>query len=452
MEQKLSDPMTSIDEPIFFNDDIESFHYNDINLQSLSNINTDNSVLNFDIQAGDKFLVPSKSDLVIRGKLVKENNALFDVEDEITLINNAIMYLFKSIELRIGNNTIERLNNPGQTSSILGYLTYPDDFNTNAGLSICWSKDITNNANSLEFDESAAAPVAHYRPRRNQHFNQGFAIRKQFLNSSNPRGQFSFIIPFSHMFGFSEYEKYLFNIRISLLLTRGSNTLSLFKQDGVDNGKIVLQDIIWRVPEIRLSPHAHADALRKINDNKEVAVSYTRRRDDMLEIPNGIRSHTWKLSDSSGIQKPRWLIVAFQTNKSRTQAQNPSVFDHSNIREIRVKLNSEFYPKTPVVMNFGINDYSRMYKSMDEFKKEFYGYNSLIGGNQINYACFKSLFPIFVFDLRRQSEILKSGVVDIEIKTEFLNAVPDETFGYSVILSDSLYKLSTNGSNLVNVY
>jgi len=45
-------------------------------------------------------------------------------------------------------------------------------------------------------------------------------------------------------------------------------------------------------------------------------------------------------------------------------------------------------------------------------KKEYYGFNSLIGGTQVNYSAFKSPFPILVFDIRRQSESrsIQSGV------------------------------------------
>ena len=85
---------------------------------------------------------------------------------------------------------------------------------------------------------------------------------------------------------------------------------------------------------------------------------------------------------------------------------------------------------------------------MDEFKKEFYGYNSLIGGTQISYKDFKSLFPIVVIDVRRQSEVIKYGNADIEVSLDFDQPVPADTHMYIIMLSDSLYQLASDGSRM----
>ena len=44
----------------------------------------------------------------------------------------------------------------------------------------------------------------------------------------------------------------------------------------------------------------------------------------------------------------------------------------------------------------------------DSFKKEYYGIDSPVGGTQVNFTAFKTLFPILVFDVRKQNEKLKS--------------------------------------------
>lgn len=119
--------------------------------------------------------------------------------------------------------------------------------------------------------------------------------------------------------------------------------------------------------------------------------------------------------------------------------------------ETVLTIGTDRYPGTPFKSHFGRNEYSELYNCMDEFKKEFYGYNSLIGGSQISYTAFKSLFPIIVFDVRRQSDELKSGISDIQIETVFRQPVPAETHAYIVILSDSLYELSSDGNHMTMV-
>ena len=53
---------------------------------------------------------------------------------------------------------------------------------------------------------------------------------------------------------------------------------------------------------------------------------------------------TWRLSVTGGIEKPRWIIVGFQTDKTDNQKQNPAVFDNLDLTNAYVTLNSERYP------------------------------------------------------------------------------------------------------------
>jgi hypothetical protein len=114
-----------------------------------------------------------------------------------------------------------------------------------------------------------------------------------------------------------------------------------------------------------------------------------------------------------------------------------------------VTLNNERYPQFEITTNFPSNDYSDLYEMFDNFKKEHYGFNSLVGGTQVNYPAFKLLFPIIVFDVRHQNERLKSGVVDMQLECRFDANVPANTRAYVLIISDRLYKLESDGRNLI---
>ena len=81
-----------------------------------------------------------------------------------------------------------------------------------------------------------------------------------------------------------------------------------------------------------------------------------------------------------------------------------------------------------------------LYEMFDSFKKEFYGFNSFVGGTQVNFATFKTLFPIIVFDVRHQSEKLKSGIVDMQLNFAFNDPVPANTTAYAIIISDRRYQ------------
>jgi len=159
--------------------------------------------------------------LYIKGQLVRnDNNNPYDANDEIALVNNAIMFLFSDIRYTIGNMLVEYINTPGQVTSMLTYLSHPNDYSTSSGLMSCWIKDTTNHADSFEFPASSAVPAAGYRPGKNPEYNQGFAARRGLLMSAEPRGSFSFIIPFRHMFGFGGYTKVIYNTKQTLTLSR----------------------------------------------------------------------------------------------------------------------------------------------------------------------------------------------------------------------------------------
>jgi hypothetical protein len=157
---------------------------------------------------------------------------------------------------------------------------------------------------------------------------------------------------------------------------------------------------------------------------------------------------TWRLSVTGGVEKPRWIIIGFQTNRTSTQLQNPAVFDNLNLKNVQASLNSENYPMLATTTDFGRNEYSKLYSMFDDFKEDYYGSDSLVGATQVNFAGFKSLFPIIVLDVRRQNEVLKTGVMDIQVRFEFGTTVPANTTANAVIISDRLYKMASDGKNM----
>ena len=160
------------------------------------------------------------------------------------------------------------------------------------------------------------------------------------------------------------------------------------------------------------------------------------------------REFNWNLSAEGGIEKPRWVIVAFQTDRLENQERNPAIFDHCNLVNAYITINSERYPLNEIRTNFTTNDYAKLYDMFDDFKKEYYGIDSLVGGTQVNFPAFKTLFPILVFDARKQSERLKNNAVDMKAKFFFSANVPAITTAYSVIISERVFKLAPDGLNM----
>ena len=217
-EIEISNKCYDILEQVEYDNSIESKQYVDYTPQSQNNLNIIGTPITIEINASDNYILPSDSILYIKGQLVKADGTAYNANDnnnaeEVALVNNAMMFLFSDIRYKIGGTSVEGIHDPGQVTSILSYLSQPDDYNTSSGLNMCWCKDTTNNANSAKYNASVAAPAAGYTPRENPNYNQGFAVRKGYIMDANPKGSFSFAIPFKHMFGFGDYNKVMYNVK-----------------------------------------------------------------------------------------------------------------------------------------------------------------------------------------------------------------------------------------------
>ena len=177
-----------ITDPILSDDSIDK--YEDIVYEPVAgaNLNTDGQDIRLTIETQVIFTHPSESFLIIEGRLIKADNNSYGNIDLITLTNNGIMHLFKRIRYDLSGQEIESVTDPGQATTMLGLLKYPDDFSKSKGLNQLWYKDTT----ALTEND-----------------NNGFIMRRDYIiKNANPKGSFIFKIPLKHIFGFCEdYDK-----------------------------------------------------------------------------------------------------------------------------------------------------------------------------------------------------------------------------------------------------
>jgi len=117
------------------------------------------------------------------------------------------------------------------------------------------------------------------------------------------------------------------------------------------------------------------------------------------------RNFTWRLLVKSYVEKLRWIIVAFQTDKFGNQQHNPSIFDHRNLTNMFVMLNSRRYPEIDCDdTNFTQQKFSRIYGDAALFRTKFCNVEELISSPSITPADYKELFPMFVFDATNRAK------------------------------------------------
>ena len=450
-----------ITEDIPVDDSIYEYEYKEYNPISGKAGDLDRGSIVIVIEAQDIYTHPAESFLIVEGQIKYENGDIGD--KKINLINNAIMYLFSDVRYHLASHEIEVLQNPGHATTMLGMLKYPDDFNNSQGLNQCWAPDnkiVTIKDEDVLYDKDKI-PLSE---------NEGFYKRTVYFNSATTKGKFSFKIPLKHFLGFCEdYKKVIYGMQQRLTLTRtGDNNAIYAGKYAEDNDyndvakikdlydeadlkfKVHLDKVKWFMPHV-IPSDAYRLQLNKIIERKEkIPVGYRMLQCDNVPVPNNT-GFTWRLGVKSSPDIPRFIIVGFQTGRNNKQNKNTAVFDNCQVRNIYVTLNAKRYPDIDYENDFLQNNYSRIYGDASTFRKKFFNMDELISNPGIDPLNYKYLFPLFVFDVSKQSEKLKTSVSDIHIKASFNVAPGNDTMAYAVIISDRLMHFVSDGNKITNI-
>ena len=411
---------------------IERFEVHEYEPVARTNLNSAGEIrINIELQ--DLFSHPAESYLMFEGRLTKADGTAYANADAVALANNGLMHLFSQISYFMSNQEIETVFHPGQATTMMGMLKYPDDFSRAHGLNQLWAKDT-----------AATAVVAD---------NSGFAVRQAYLiQKPTAKGTFSFIVPLKHIFGFcDDYQKIVYGVKHTLTLVRKADDDAIFRANGVAAGKVNLDKISWFMPHITPSDMERMQLFKTIESKVSVPVAFRNRQCDTITVPQST-TFSWRLSAKTSPEKPRYIIFALQTNRDGDQEANPSIFDHCDLKNAYVMLNQERYPAVDYNLSFPNNQYSRVYRDAATFSQKFYGMDELVTQSGVAPSDYKDLFPIFVFDVSKQSERLKTSVVDIQIKCTFNTAVPAGTEAFAMVISDRLLTFKSDGNKMAVVY
>ena len=110
------------------------------------------------------------------------------------------------------------------------------------------------------------------------------------------------------------------------------------------------------------------------------------------------------------------------------------------------------YPTTDYNISFLSQKYSRVYGDAAEFRSKFFNMDELISNPNFTPLEYKLLYPLFLFDVSKQSEKLKYSTTDIQIKMHFSANVAANTHAYAVIISDRLINFQSDGNKFSVVY
>ena len=174
----------------------------------------------------------------------------------------------------------------------------------------------------------------------------------------------------------------MYGFKHTLILTRNDDNDAIFRDDGVDAGKIVLSKVSWFMPDVIPADKDKMELYKIIERKEKLPVGYRMIQCTNASIP-ATTSFSWRLSVKSSPEVPRFVIAGFQTDRTGEQNRNPAIFDHVNVRSIYAMLNTKKYPEFDYNLSFPSYQFSRAYGDSAEFRTKFFNVNELVSNPRI---------------------------------------------------------------------
>lgn len=352
----------------------------------------------------DMCTLPCESHLYIEGRLLKNDDTPPPLNTDgtdllVKFVNNGIAYLFNEIRHEMNGIVSDSVTKAGLTSTMKGYVSYtPND--------------------SIRLQNSGWFP------------NDDSTI-------IDLKGNFNVCIPLKMLLGFAEdYKKIILNIRQELVLIRSNtDTDALISSDANAklSVKVRLDKIYWKVPHITVGLPEELALTRYIDKNVETQVAFRSWETHVYPALETVDRHTWAIKTSTSLETPRYIIIGFQTDRLGKLNKNMSRFDHCDIRNLRVYLNTERYPYDNLNITFGNNQFATLYEMYARFQSSYYEKQN---EPLLTPSTFKDIAPLIVVDCSNQKDSLQSKAVVLRIEFETNKNVAANTSAYCLILHD----------------
>ena len=352
------------------------------------------------INQQDVYTLSWRSSLLLEGRFEKIKNSTTGASSTAKLSNNAFAFLFDEIRYELGGTSCDASRNAGLVSTMITYLTSDDAEAKHLAVS-GWGEPI------IDSD-----------------------------------GNFEAIIPLNRILGlFMDFRRIILNTKQELVLIRARNDADML-EDGAatDKIKIHLNKVFWRMPFIEVATQPRLKLLNVVQQNMGLTIPF--RSWQLYEYPElpQTTKHSWTVKTSSQLETPRYVIIAFQTDRRNNITKSASQFDHCNIRSLKLYLNAESYPYENLNVNFAKNAFAQVYDMYAKFASSFF--SSDRSQPLLSMTDFKTKAPLFVIDCSKQNEQMKSSQVDMRLELETHDKIPEKTAMLCLIVHDSVLQYS----------
>lgn len=342
-----------------------------------------NDEIRFTIQNQDLYVLPCESyihmecHLTLAGGGVLSANAKFK--------NNCVAHMFDEIRYEINGIEIDRTRYLGISTNIKNYVSL-NEFESNMMQNAGW-----NNGKDLSFQS------------------------------------LDFYIPLKMLLGFAEdFNKIILNSKHELILLRSSNDGKVcYSTTDNETVSVNITKMTWRIPHIQLSDLTKIKIMKTIKGESVLPIAFRSWDCYFNPMLRGGTTHNWNVKMSVNRERPRFILLVFENNNK---------FIHANLTNIKVHLNSTFYPYDDLNLKVEKNQYAILYEMYTKFQQNYYQREPQPLLSREN---FKDT-PIIVIDVSRQNEMIKGGPIDVKIEFETSKPIDENVNAYCLILHDRL--------------
>lgn len=334
-------------------------------------------------------------------RLYMEGSVTEPANEAIKLVQNAFLHLFKDITFQLNQEDIETVRTPGILTTLKTYLL-SDDYES---LSMA----------GFNADES-----------------------KEPITYNKTTKKFFCEIPLKMIFSFAaDYNYVIANMKQTLKLTRAHVDTDVYKSTVADSKvEIKLEKIEWRIPFLQVNEKISRWYLNLLENDAAINMWY--RKFEIIELPalKELTNEVWDVK--TVVERLRYVFVALQTDKRWKGTANATTFDHCDVSNMRVFLNSNVYPLENLNLNIDDKNYVRAYQMYQDIFESYHGKLRTTKA-PLSYDSFLNRF-VFAFDISKQNEGVKPSITDLKIELTTRKAIPANTRAYCVLVGDAEFE------------
>ena len=171
-------------------------------------------------------------------------------------------------------------------------------------------------------------------------------------------------------------------------------------------------------------------------------VPFTGRHYEEKMFSEGLTELNWQLG--AKYERLIYILIAFRKSSN----QNYGTFNNIDIKNIKVDLDTEVYPKDQIECDFKHLNAGFWYNEIKKFQRRIYCENGDYEGELFSERDFSVYYPIFVIDLLKQDKPLKFSRPQVTITANLQEPQTETVKCCCLFLYNTIVTISSDGNKL----